>query len=120
VSPESQYVNDASLIDAPLVENIGRKVLEYFSTFKWACKSTEEFSNIVLNRFVKDPDHLKKATGDFILKFLHEYSHGRDFSRGVSGPALEAKAIAKNVLELIRFSDKDHYDYVKALCVLPS
>ena len=114
------YVNDASLIDAPLVANIGRKVLEYFATFKWACKTTEEFSNIVLSRFVKDPDHLKKATGDFILKFLHEYSHGRDFSRGISASALEAKAIAKNVLEFIRFADKDHYDYLKALCaVLP-
>jgi len=114
------YVNDTSLIDAPLVANIGRKVLEYFATFKWACKTTEEFSSIVLNRFVKAPDHLKKATGDFILKFLHEYSHGRDFSRGISAPALEAKAIAKNVLEFIRFADKDHYDYVKALCVLPT
>ena len=96
--------------------NIGRKALECFATFKWSCKSTEEFSNIVLNRFVNDTDHLEKSTGDFILKFLHEYSHGRDFSRDVSAPTLEAKSIAKNVLEFIRFADKDHYDYLKALC----
>jgi wobble nucleotide-excising tRNase len=114
-----QYVNETSLIDAPLVANIGRKILEYFATFKWSCKSTEEFSNIVLNRFVNEADHLKKATGDFIIKFLHEYSHGRDFSRDVSAPTLEAKAIAKNVLEFIRFADKEHYDYLKALCVPP-
>ncbi|MDO8675236.1 MAG: AAA family ATPase [Candidatus Omnitrophota bacterium] len=111
-----QYVNETSLIDAPLVANIGRKALEYFATFKWACKSTEDFSNIVLSRFINDQDHLKKGTGDFVLKFLHEYSHGRDFSRDVTAPTLEAKAIAKNVLEFIRFADKDHYDYVKTLC----
>ncbi|MFA5197581.1 MAG: AAA family ATPase [Patescibacteria group bacterium] len=114
-----QYVNETSFIDAPLVANIGRKVLEYFSTFKWSCKGTEEFANIVLNRFINDSDHLKKGTGDFIVKFLHEYSHGRDFSRDVSAPALEAKAIAKNVLEFIRFADKEHYNDLKALCVQP-
>ncbi|MCK4947823.1 MAG: AAA family ATPase [Candidatus Aureabacteria bacterium] len=111
-----QYFNETSIIDAPLIANIGRKILEYFATFKWSCKSTEEFSNIVLSRFINDPDHLKKGTGDFILKFVHEYSHGRNFSRDVSAPALEAKSIAKNVLEFIRFADKEHYGYLKALC----
>ncbi|MFH1093953.1 MAG: AAA family ATPase [Candidatus Omnitrophota bacterium] len=111
-----QYVNDTSLIDAPLVANIGRKVLENFASFKWSCKSTEQFANIILNRFVNSDDHLKKATGDFVLKFLHEYSHGRDFSRAISASALESKAIAKNVLEFIRFADKDHYDHLKGLC----
>src|SRR5690606_37660062 len=31
-------------LDAPLVPNVARKVLEYFASFKWACKSSEQLA----------------------------------------------------------------------------
>jgi hypothetical protein len=92
------------------------KVLEYFAGFKWSCKTTEEFTNIVLTRFVADPNLLKKGTGDFIVKFLHEYSHGQNFTRPVSASMFEAKAVTESILEFIRLADKDHYDKLQSLC----
>lgn len=112
-----QFANDIKPLDEPLVANIARKMLEYFSGFKWSCRTTEAFTNIVLNRFVADDNLLKKGTGDFVVKFLHEYSHGQDFSRPVSASMLEGKTIAKNVLKFIELADKEHYDNIKALCV---
>src|SRR5690606_1339345 len=79
-----RYANDIQQLDEPLVANISRKVLEYFAGFKWSCKTTEDFTNIVVSRFVGNADELKKGTGDFVVKFLHEYSHGQDFSRSIS------------------------------------
>ncbi len=108
-----QFANDIKHLDEPLVANIARKVLEYFSGFKWSCKTTEAFTSIVHNRFVANENHLKKGTGDFVVKFLHEYSHGQDFSRPVSASMLEGKAIAINVLKFIQLADKDHYDILK-------
>ncbi|MDD5032695.1 MAG: AAA family ATPase [Candidatus Pacebacteria bacterium] len=111
-----QFANNIRPLDEPLVANIARKVLEFFSGFKWSCRTTEDFTSIVLNRFVADPNHLKKGTGDFVVKFLHEYSHGQDFSRPISAAMLEGKSIAKNVLKFIELADKEHYDDIKALC----
>jgi hypothetical protein len=59
---------------------------------------------------------MKRGTGDFIVKFLHEYSHGQDFSRAVSASMLEAMPIAKNVLKFIYLADKEHYDHLVTLC----
>ena len=111
-----QHSQGTPLLDAPLVANVGRKVLEYFAAFKWSCKTTEEFTNIVLTRFVADPNLLKKGTGDFIVKFLHEYSHGQNFTRPVSASMFEAKAVTENILSFIRLADQDHYDKLQSLC----
>lgn len=111
-----QFANDIKPLDEPLVANIARKVLEYFAGFKWSCKTTEDFTNIVLSRFVGDQNQLKKGTGDFVVKFLHEYSHGQDFSRAVSASMLEGKPIAQNVLKFIELADKEHFDEIKTLC----
>jgi wobble nucleotide-excising tRNase len=110
------YANDKKLLDEPLVANIARKVLEYFASFKWICKTSEEFTSIVLNRFVEDTNQLKRGVGDFVVKFVHEYSHGQDFSRPVTAAMLEAKNIAKNTLEFIKLADKEHYDKLEAKC----
>ncbi len=110
-----RYSGDIEQLDEPLVANLARKVLEYFAGFKWACKTTEDFTNIVTHRFVSSEEELKKGTGDFIVKFLHEYSHGQDFSRPISASMLESKQIAKNVLEFIRLADDDHYDRLEKL-----
>lgn len=110
-----RYSKGTEALDEPLVANIGRKVLEYFAGFKWACKTTESFAEIVNNRFIGDPSHLKKGVGDFVVKFLHEYSHGQDFSRPISASMLESKQIAHNVLEFIRLADDDHYDRLERL-----
>jgi len=112
-----KHANNVEKLDEPLVANVSRKVLEYFAGFKWSCKTTEEFTSIVLNRFVADQNQLKKGTGDFVVKFLHEYSHGQDFSRPISASVLEANAVAKNVLTFIKLADKEHYDYLESLCV---
>lgn len=111
-----QFANDIKPLDEPLVANIARKVLEYFSAFKWSCKTTEDFTNIVHNRFIANPNELKTGTGDFVVKFLHEYSHGQDFSRAISASMLESKSIAKNVLQFIELADKEHYDHIQILC----
>lgn len=56
-------------LDEPLIPNVARKVLEDFSTFKWSCKTSEQFTSIVQNRFVKDTSPIKRAVGDFVVKF---------------------------------------------------
>lgn len=112
-----QFVNDIRLLEEPFVANIARKVLEYFAGFKWSCRTTEDFTNIVLNRFVADSNDLKKGTGDFVVKFLHEYSHGQDFSRAISASMLEGKPIAQNVLKFIELADGEHYKDLEALCI---
>jgi wobble nucleotide-excising tRNase len=111
-----QHVNGGGKLDEPLVANVGRKVLEYFAGFKWSCRTTEQFTSIVLNRFVSAQDRLKSGTGDFIVKFLHEYSHGQDFSRPVSASMFEADSVAKNILAFIRFADKEHFDDLASMC----
>ncbi len=110
------YANGKGTLDAPLVPNVARKLLEYFAAFKWACRTSEQFSSIVLNRFVKNQEHLRKGVGDFILKFVNENSHGQDFSRPITATMFEAKDIAKGTLEFIRFADKEHYNDLKCLC----
>jgi wobble nucleotide-excising tRNase len=104
-------------VDEPLVPNIGRKVLEYFAGFKWACSVSEDFSNIVLNRFSTDPSPSAKAMGDFMVKFLHEYSHGQDFTRSISASTFEAKAVCENILLFIKLTDGEHYKKMTDLCI---
>jgi hypothetical protein len=69
-----------------------------------------------LNRFVEDEDQFKRGVGDFIVKFVHEYSHGQEFSRPITAAMLEAKNIAKKTIEFIKLADKEHYDKLKAKC----
>ena len=99
-----------------MVANIARKILEYFAGFKWSCRTTEDFTSIVLSRFVSDQNRLKKGVGDFVLKFVNEYSHGQDFSRPISASMLEAKPTAENVLEFVRLADSEHYTDLEKLC----
>ena len=100
------------MLDDPLVPNVARKVLENFAAFKWSCRSSEDLNNIVLNRFVRDPDRRRSGVGDAVLKFLNEYSHGREFERPVSSAVLEAPSICGNVLEFILLSDEDHFNHL--------
>lgn len=111
-----QFSNGTKSLDAPLVPNIARKILEYFACFKWSCRNSEEFTSIILNRFVADQNLLKKGTGDFIVKFLHEYSHGQDFTRPISASTFEAKPIAQNVLKFIQLADSEHYSELSSKC----
>jgi len=110
------YTKDTRSLEEPLVANVGRKLLEYFAGFKWSCKTTEQFSSIVLNRFAGDSDLSKQGVGDFVVKFLNEYSHGHDFSRPVTAPMMEAKKIADNTLAFIRLADQEHYRELETLC----
>ena len=59
------YDQGTKSLDAPLIANVGRKTLEYFAGFKWSCKTTEEFTSIVLNRFVANENLLKKRPWGF-------------------------------------------------------
>lgn len=103
-------------VDAPLIPNIARKTLEYFAGFKWSCSVDESFGNMVHSRYATDTNLRNKGVADFIVKFLHEYSHGLDFTRPITAATLEAKDVAKNVMEFIHMSDDDHYKKLKALC----
>ena len=111
------YANGRKDLDEPLVANVARKVLEYFASFKWACKTEEEFANIVLTRYVEDENQFKRGVGDFIVKFVNEYSHGEEFSRPISATMLEAEKIAEKTLQFIKLADEEHYDKIKKICV---
>lgn len=103
-------------IDAPMVPNVARKLLEYFAGFKWSCSVDESFANMVHSRYVNDMNLKNKGVADFIVKFLHEYSHGLDFTRPITASALEAKDVAKNVLDFIHMSDEEHFKKIKSIC----
>jgi len=109
------YKNDHQIIDEPLVANIARKTLEYFAGFKWACRTTEDFTNIVWSHFIKDDNPFERSVGEFIIKFVHEYSHGQDFSRPITAAMFEAKKIADQTMEFIKIADKEHYNKLKSL-----
>ena len=102
-------------IDEPLVSNIARKLLEYFASFKWSCATDQSFSDMVHGLYVKDTNSKNKGVADFIVKFLHEHSHGLDFTRPITSSTLEAKDVARNILEFIHMSDPEHYKKLKAL-----
>jgi wobble nucleotide-excising tRNase len=103
-------------IDAPLIPNVARKALEYFAGFKWSCGTDRAFAQMVHDKYITDPNLKNKGVADFIVKFLHEYSHGLDFTRPITAATLEAKDVAKNVIEFIHMSDDDHYKKLKVLC----
>ncbi len=90
--------------------------MEYFASFKWSCKTTERFSEIVVTRFKHNQEELEKGVYDFVIKFLNEYSHGQDFSRPITASLFEAQPIAQNTLKFIELADKEHYDELKKLC----
>ena len=110
-----RYVKALEHLDEPLVPNVGRKVLEYFAAFKWSCKSTEGFTQIVLTKYGASNEG-QHGIGDFVIKFANEYSHGQDFSRAVATPMFEAKEIAGQILKFIELADKEHFDTLAALC----
>ena len=103
-------------IDAPLIPNVARKALEYFAGFKWSCGTDRAFAQMVHDKYITDPNLKNKGVADFIVKFLHEYSHGLDFTRPITAATLEAKDVAKNVIEFIHMSDDDHFKKLKSLC----
>lgn len=104
-------------LDEPLVANVARKLLEYFASFKWSCKTTEHFKTIIDDAFVgQSSDMAKKVAGEFVYKFVNEYSHGQDFSRQITSVALEAKEIAKKTLDFICYADGEHYKSLRGEC----
>ncbi len=113
-----KFEKDGTGIDEPLVPNIGRKVLEYFASFKWSCDVAEELGAIVQEKYVdcQDATIEARANGDFIKKFVDEYSHGKDFGRPISAATFEAKDVAANILKLIETADHEHYARLVALC----
>lgn len=109
------YKNEA--IDSPMVANIARKTLEYFSSFKWCCKDSVDFGNRIQSKFLKDdatPD--ERAVGDAIYKFVNEYSHALDPFRPVNITDSEARDTATNALKFIQKSDPEHYKVLKKQC----
>ncbi len=109
------YKNEA--VDSPMVANIARKTLEYFSSFKWCCKDSVDFGNRIQSKFLKDdatPD--ERAIGDSIYKFVNEYSHALDPFRPVNITDAEAKDTATNTLRFIQKSDSEHYKVLKKQC----
>jgi wobble nucleotide-excising tRNase len=105
-----EYAEGGDNLETPLVGNVGRKVLEYFGSFKWACKSRDSLSNIIYQRFVVEGDSRERALGDAVLKFLNEHSHGRDFGRPISATAGEARDIAVTTINFIRRVDEEHFE----------
>ena len=109
------YKNEA--LDSPMVANIARKTLEYFSSFKWCCKDSVDFGNRIQSKFLKDdatPD--ERAVGDAIYKFVNEYSHALDPFRPVNITDSEARDTATNALKFIQKSDPEHYKVLKKQC----
>lgn len=104
-------------IDAPLVANISRKVLEYFSSFKWCCRNSDEFADRIQGRFLKqDSTTEERAVGDAMNKFVNEYSHAKDPFRAIGIAEQEAEAIARNTLQFIEMADADHFKALKDQC----
>lgn len=110
------WQENLEMLDAPLLPNLARKVLEYFASFKWSCRSSKELSDIVQHRILRKNNHYQRAIGDAVLKFINEYSHGHDFGRPVTSATLEADQICRSVLEFIRLSDKVHYNALVDKC----
>lgn len=100
-------------LEAPLVPNVARKVLEYFSSFKWSCPSSMSMASIVNNYFLPDAKERRRGVGEAVLRFVNEYSHGGRFDRPVTASQFEAPAVAKMTLDFIRFADGDHYKLLK-------
>ncbi|MFT5387765.1 MAG: wobble nucleotide-excising tRNase, partial [Candidatus Omnitrophota bacterium] len=111
-----QHTKEQNKLDAPLVANVARKVIEYFSAFKWACNSNDKLYDLILSRFIADDNELKKSTGEYICKFINEYSHGQEFSRDITASLFEANTIAENVINFIKYADSDHCTELLSLC----
>ena len=97
-------------LDSPLAANVTRKVLEYFSSFKWSCRNSMEFADRIQGRFVNSSEQSERAIGDAVNKFVNEYSHALDPFRSIDITAQEAKGVAENALKFIRVADEEHYD----------
>lgn len=111
------YVYGEDKVDAPLVANIARKVLEYFSSFKWCCRDSEDFASRIQVRFLgQDATDEERAVGDAVYKFVNEYSHAKDPFRSIGLAEQEATEIAKNTLKFIEIADDDHYKSLKKQC----
>jgi wobble nucleotide-excising tRNase len=108
-----KYHHDQEAVEGPLVPNVARKVLEYFSSFKWSCPSSMTMASIINNHFLPDADHRKRGVGESVLKFVNEYSHGGRFDRPITASQFEAPAVAKLVLDFIRLADQDHFKLLK-------
>jgi wobble nucleotide-excising tRNase len=112
-----EYLYGEDKVDAPLVANIARKVLEYFSSFKWCCKDSEDFASRIQVRFLgEDSTPEERAVGDAVYKFVNEYSHAKDPFRPIGIAEQEASEIAKNTLKFIEIADDDHFKSLKKQC----
>lgn len=90
--------------------NMARRLLEAFLSFRQPHASGELWQQMQGVAF----DEAKKQR---ILRFLHTYSHNADFVEPEHDPSILAEAgeVLKNLLELIKTQDKDHFAAMKAL-----
>jgi len=89
---------------------MARRLLEAFLAFRQPQASGELWQQMQSVAF----DKVKKQR---ILRFLHTYSHSAGFGEPEHDPSIlaEAGAVLKDLLELIKTQDKDHFDAMEAL-----
>lgn len=90
--------------------NMARRLLEAFLAFRQPKASGELWQQMQGIAF----DAAKKQR---ILRFLHTYSHNAGFGEPEHDPSLLAEAgeVLKDILELIKTQDKDHFDAMETL-----
>lgn len=93
----------------PLLPNVARKLLENFAAFKWNCMSPADFGNVLENKLAQNHEIRNTGTAEAVKKFLHEYSHGYDYSRDVTASVMEGVKIREHVLRFIELADPEHY-----------
>jgi wobble nucleotide-excising tRNase len=94
-----------------IMPNVARRLLETFLAFSNPDLQPERLTNL-LDRIEYEPE--KKSR---ILRFLHTYSH----SKGIEEPEhdlsvlSETKAVLRDLLDLIKTVDKNHYEAMERL-----
>jgi len=93
-----------------VLPNMARRLMEAFLAFRQPQASGELWQQMQGVAF----DETKKQR---ILRFLHTYSHSTGFGEPEHDPSLLAEAgeVLKDLLELMKTQDKDHFDAMEAL-----
>lgn len=93
-----------------VLPNMARRLLEAFLSFRQPQASGELWQQMQGVAF----DEAKKQR---ILRFLHTYSHSAGFGEPEHDPSILAEAgeVLKDLLELIKTQDKDHFAAMEAL-----
>lgn len=93
-----------------VLPNMARRLLEAFLAFRQPQASGELWQQMQGVAF-------DKAKKQRILRFLHTYSHSACFGEPEHDPSLLAEAgeVLKDLLDLIKTQDKDHFDAMEAL-----